>query len=197
MRQPSNSLSLPSVAASPRRREAGAIAGLFLVLITVGASRHEFWRDEANPWLLAGAVSSSAELLTEPWMLGHPPAWYLLAYGLRQVGCASWSLAAVSVVVAALAVGVVALASPFSRLQRWLFPLGFYPRSTRVATRKRPKSQLLLAGSAFRGDSGVLLQRGGAVGVPVYATTAGAADWLGRASSSWKRGGGATPRALR
>ena len=110
-----------------RTREALAITAIFAVLLGIGISQHEWWRDEANPWLIAGAVGSVAELLAETQLAGHPPLWYGLLWALRTVGNTVLLPALLNAAFVTLAVWLVARFAPFSRAQRWLFPLGFFP----------------------------------------------------------------------
>ena len=112
---------------SGRQKQSLAITAMFLVLMTVGATQHELWRDEAHTWLLAGSMDSAWETAATSFAAGHPPAWPLLLQAMRSLGNDPALMALANGLLASLGVYVVARFSPFSLAQRCLYPLGFYP----------------------------------------------------------------------
>lgn len=93
------------------------LASLFLFVI------HEPWRDEAQPWLVArDAPNMFAELDSET----HPALWYLIAFPLAKLGLPYVSLRIVHLAIVFAALCVFLLEAPFSRLEKWLYPFGYF-----------------------------------------------------------------------
>lgn len=103
------------------------LVGVYATLLICVAPQHELWRDEAHPWLLVRSADSLTDVLVQPWTDGHPPFWYVALYALAGVAHTPLLLPALTILGATLAVLVFAVAAPFSRRQKWLFALGFFP----------------------------------------------------------------------
>ena len=100
---------------------AAAIAGVLVML------RHEWWRDEANTWLVVRTSRSMGELVKTIGFNGHPKAYYLLCWVLSRIFSSPLSLATVNLACAIAAIFLFVRYSPFSRLERALFAFGFFP----------------------------------------------------------------------
>lgn len=125
----------PIVAASADARPAvadrgfGLIVGLgFLVVAGYLTAHHEPWRDEMQAWLLARDSPTFGMLVRHMRYEGHPLLWQLLLFvPQRTVGATPATMQALNVFFAAAAVTTFAAFAPFSRGQRVLFAMGFFP----------------------------------------------------------------------
>lgn len=100
---------------------------VFLALGLVGILHHEMWRDELQAWLIARDSSSLIDLFHNLRYEKHPGLWHLYLYLLSRF--TSHPLA-MQLFHLAIATGVVFLFikfSPFSKLQKALFPFGYFP----------------------------------------------------------------------
>jgi uncharacterized membrane protein YhdT len=102
-------------------------AALFCGLSVLGATFHEFWRDEAHTWLVLSESRSPGDLIERLGFCGHPKTWYLLLYGLKKLIDHRALLAVANVASMSIAVFLLARAAPLSRYQKLLFCLGFFP----------------------------------------------------------------------
>jgi len=128
IRHAARALLASDVAATPgRHRQALAITAMFTLLLGLGITQHEFWRDEAHTWLVAGSAGSAWEMVATSFAAGHPPAWYLLLRAMRWLSASTMLMVLANGLFAVSGVYLVARFSPFSLAQRWLYPLGFYP----------------------------------------------------------------------
>jgi hypothetical protein len=93
----------------------------------VVAFRHEWWRDEANTWLVVRSSDSVRQLLATIGFNGHPKAYYVLVWLLSRVSPSPLSLSIVNLGFAVTAIFLFAAFAPFSRLSRALFAFGFFP----------------------------------------------------------------------
>ncbi|MFO0581375.1 MAG: hypothetical protein U0229_03805 [Anaeromyxobacter sp.] len=106
-----------------------ALAGAAAVLLVVGvgASRHELWRDEMDAWLAARDAPSPLALLHAIRYGGHPVSWYLLLWPLTRWPGAPWAMQALSVALAGASAFVVLRLAPGPRWLRLLCVLGYFP----------------------------------------------------------------------
>jgi hypothetical protein len=95
--------------------------GLILLL------RHEMWQDEWQAWLLAKESLSLPELFRNLRYEGHPGLWHLGLYLLSRVSFNPLGMQLLHLLVATAAVYVFLRYSPFTRLQKILFILGYFP----------------------------------------------------------------------
>jgi hypothetical protein len=93
----------------------------------IGIHYHEWWRDEANTWLVIRPSTTVKELFEYTGFNGHPKFYYLFAWAVRHL----WpSPASISFTNLAFALGAIFLffrSAPATRLQAVLFSLGFFP----------------------------------------------------------------------
>lgn len=99
----------------------------FLALCVLGLAYHELWRDEAYSLLLLEASTSFGDLVDRMGFVGHPKGRNLVLYGLTRVFDAQWVLWVTNTAFMAAAVFLFLRHAPFTRLQKVLFPLGFFP----------------------------------------------------------------------
>jgi len=104
-----------------------ALAACFVAGVLLVVSRHEMWRDEVAPWMIAKYTSSLRELFANARYEGHPIPWYLVLYVITRFTTAPEAMQYVNVMFSASMVVLVARCSPFSRWFKVLFTFGFYP----------------------------------------------------------------------
>lgn len=107
-------------------RQPGTIFFLIsLVLLTVGSFSHEFWSDEARPWLIAEAYDFSGlpELLRYE---SHPIGWYALLKLLFLAGLPPESMKILSLTFSLTAFWFLMFRSPFTSLQKFLLTINIY-----------------------------------------------------------------------
>ncbi len=103
------------------------LTALFLAGAGIGAVHHEFWRDEAQAWLIARDVPTLTALLEQAHYEGAPPLWSLMLRplalltpgwpGAMQV--LTWALAGVTVF-------IFVRFAPFSRIHKILILANYY-----------------------------------------------------------------------
>ncbi len=97
-----------------------AIAGI------IGLQYHEWWRDEARTWLLM----QSSHGISDVWrdvVHGHPHPYYLLTYFISQLCHAPLAMSVMNLVLMLVAVALFVANAPFTKVQKLLFVVGFYP----------------------------------------------------------------------
>jgi hypothetical protein len=96
--------------------------------VVVGvAIRHEPWRDEVRAYTIATSTATLGEMFGALRSDGHPALWHLLLRGAHAVAPVTAVLPAVSLLVAAAAVLLFVVRSPFGPLLRVLFPFSVLP----------------------------------------------------------------------
>lgn len=108
-------------------RWTSAVLLLFVLLAAVGVLRHEMWRDELEIWLVARDSGSPFELFRNIATEGHPILWYLLVWCATRLTDNPVSMQFLSVAIGTATVFLVLRYAPFTRLQRALFCLGYFP----------------------------------------------------------------------
>lgn len=108
-------------------RFAGWLTFAFVVLAGFVISRHEFWRDELQSWLLARDSLGIIDLLSRQRYEGHPALWQLLLLPLTRLFGTPAAMQVLHLTIAAATVYLVARWSPFTRLQKVLFSFGYFP----------------------------------------------------------------------
>ncbi|MFI5205595.1 MAG: hypothetical protein ACHQVK_01520, partial [Candidatus Paceibacterales bacterium] len=96
----------------------------FVIFIS---SHHVVWRNEVVPMTVAMQSSSFSDLCAKIHSFGHPVLWYFLFYLIHQVIHPYWALKVVNILICVGAITIFLANSPFSRLQKILFVLGFFP----------------------------------------------------------------------
>ena len=76
---------------------------IWAILVAVGISYHEQWRDEGSDWLTVRHVGIGELFGTMIPQIGHPPLWYFLMYPLGNMGLPLVTVNIVCAVVMALA----------------------------------------------------------------------------------------------
>jgi hypothetical protein len=98
----------------------------FILFFLVQLAHHQMWRDETNAWELAVHSPTPRALFQYARYEAHPYLWYLLLWIVSRV---SVSLIALKGVAAVIGLGnylVLALWSPFSRVEKVLLFCGYY-----------------------------------------------------------------------
>ena len=90
-----------------------ALLCAWAAIVLVMAARHVFWRDEVRAFNLALQGDTLLDMLRGLHGEGHPALWYLLLRGAHAIAPVREVLPAVSVAVAAAAMALLALRSPF------------------------------------------------------------------------------------
>lgn len=115
-------------AGQPERSQSAVwITLAFLALLCLTVWRHEMFRDELQPWLIALNASSIAELFHNLRYEGHPPLWYLLLYVLSRFADQPGAMQALQVMIASASVYIMARYSPFAAWQKVLLAFGYFP----------------------------------------------------------------------
>ncbi|MHB8066589.1 MAG: hypothetical protein ACYDIC_01670 [Desulfobaccales bacterium] len=113
----------------------GGVSPRFLLPVVLGYGalvlilllRHEMWQDEWQAWLIAQDSPSLPELFRNLRYEGHPGLWHLGLFLITRVTHNPLSMQLLHLLVAASAVYVFLRYSPFTRLQKILFILGYFP----------------------------------------------------------------------
>jgi len=105
---------------------ATAVLGFFFLGLIL-LLRHEMWQDEWQAWLLAKDSPSLPELFRHLRYEGHPGLWHLGLFLVSRVTPNPLGMQLLHLLVATAAVYVFLRYSPFTRLQKILFILGYFP----------------------------------------------------------------------
>ena len=108
------------------RRASLLILALFVLASLVTVLRHEMWRDEFEPWLVAKDNPSLADLYQAIRYEKHPVAWYLVLYIITRLTSAPLSLQLFHVALASLSAWLVLRYAPFRLGQKVLLIFGYY-----------------------------------------------------------------------
>jgi hypothetical protein len=108
------------------RRLSLLILVLFVLASLVTVLRHEMWRDEFEPWLVAKDNPTLADLYQAIRYEKHPLAWYLVLFLLTRLTSAPLSLQLLHVALASLSAWLVLRYSPFRAHQKVLLIFGYY-----------------------------------------------------------------------
>lgn len=98
----------------------------FLIFFFVQLVHHQMWRDETNPWEFAVHSQTIGALLHYVQYEAHPYLWYLLLWVVSRFSTSLVALKWIAAVVGACNYLVLALWSPFSRLEKLLLFCGYY-----------------------------------------------------------------------
>jgi hypothetical protein len=99
---------------------------VFLILSTIGILHHEMWRDELQAWLIARDSESIIDLFRNVRYEGHPALWHLCLYLLSRVTRNPVIMQFFHLGIATTSIYLIAVYSPFSRLQKSLISFGYF-----------------------------------------------------------------------
>jgi len=99
----------------------------FFILGLLGILNHAMWRDELNGWLIARDSPSLTDFWNNIRYEGHPILWYACLYLLNQITRNAITMQLFHLLLATMGMGLFIYFSPFSRLQKLLFTLGYLP----------------------------------------------------------------------
>jgi hypothetical protein len=105
----------------------GVALALFFVLGLLNILHHEMWRDEVVMWLIARDSGSFAEMLRVIKYGGHPAMWFAALYGLKHFTLNPAAMQYFHLFLAAAAALIFLRFSPFSKTEKGLFLLGYFP----------------------------------------------------------------------
>ncbi len=108
------------------RRFAFALTSLYFLVGCFSISMHEPWRDELQAWLIARDSTSVADLFSHLKYEGQPAVWHLCLMGISRVWDNPFGMQLFHLLLATGTTFLVALCSPFSRLQKCLFAFGYF-----------------------------------------------------------------------
>jgi hypothetical protein len=112
--------------AAARGRADMAIAAAFVLLLIARIAQHSPFRDELNAWAIALDSSTPVALIGNMHYEGHPALWHAMLWLASFVSASPVMMKMVHAAIAAAIILMVALASPFSRLERALLLGGYF-----------------------------------------------------------------------
>jgi hypothetical protein len=123
------------VAAAPRQKSHDRSSWLGHPLVLVGAFvavvaptiwRHEMWHDELNSWDVARDAHSLAGLFGNMHFEAHPALWYLCLFAITRFTSDPRAMQVFHLLLATGSAALIAWASPFTNLERWLLAFGYF-----------------------------------------------------------------------
>lgn len=103
-----------------------SITLLFFFIGLAGVRHHEMWLDELQAWLIARNSFSVGELFFNLRQENHPALWNLILYSVTRFTSNLFAMQLLHLFVATATVFVFVRYSPFNRLQKILFPFGYF-----------------------------------------------------------------------
>jgi|CXWL01.1.fsa_nt_gi hypothetical protein len=101
--------------------------GVWLAVVIVATTRHEYWRDEVRAWSLAREAISPLDLFHLIRYEGHPVLWYLLLYIGKSITDTPLVLPITSLAVATAAAALFMFRAPFPLWMKALFLFSALP----------------------------------------------------------------------
>ena len=98
----------------------------FVIFFFLQLAHHQMWRDETNAWALAASSRTFGELFYFARNEAHPYLWYVLLWIISRATVSVIALKFVAAVVGTCNYLVLALWSPFSRLEKLLLFCSYY-----------------------------------------------------------------------
>ena len=98
---------------------------IFLSLGAVNSAHHEMWRDELQAWLIA-RDSSIIDLPKNLKYEGHPGLWHLSLLPLTRITWSPLIMQVFHLLIAGATVYLFTTFSPFGKVQKALFPFGYF-----------------------------------------------------------------------
>jgi hypothetical protein len=103
-----------------------AVVVVHAALALFAMLHHEMWRDELHSWLVARDSATPWAVVHNHRYDGHPPLWYLVLWVLTRVTWSPIAMQVLHIAIASANVFIVARFSPFPRVMRALFALGYF-----------------------------------------------------------------------
>ena len=98
----------------------------FLLLFLVQLAHHQMWRDELNAWGIAVASSGPKSLYQHIRYEGHPSLWYIVLWFASRFTASPVAMKCVQALIGISLYLMIALRSPFSRLEKLLLYAGYF-----------------------------------------------------------------------
>ncbi len=103
------------------------ITGAFAALFVANIAHHAMWRDEILAWAIAQEARTPLHFILESQRYdGHPALWHTLLWLAGLVVASPVAIKLVHGAIGLALIGLVGLASPFSRLERALLLGGYF-----------------------------------------------------------------------
>ena len=109
----------------PRRRDLFLVLP-FILFFLVQLVHHQMWRDELNVWGIVVASSGPKSLYQHIRYEGHPSLWYILLWFVSRFSSSPVAMQCVQAVIGVSIYLMLALRSPFSRLEKLLLYAGYF-----------------------------------------------------------------------
>jgi hypothetical protein len=116
-----------NVARTDRGAFVWVLVGVFFVVVLAKTLNHAMWRDELQAWLIATHSNSITDIFHNTRYEGHPSLWFQILYGLSRFTTSPVAMQVLHVVIATFVILIVAMYAPFTRVQKVLFSLGYFP----------------------------------------------------------------------
>jgi hypothetical protein len=98
----------------------------FIALFWLNLAHHQMWLDELNAWGLAAASPTLRDLFANIHYEGHPWLWYFILWIPSRFTHAPVAMKWVEAIIGAAIYLIIALLSPFTRLQKMFFLLNYF-----------------------------------------------------------------------
>jgi hypothetical protein len=102
------------------------LVAVFVAVVAPTIFRHEMWHDELNSWDVARDAHSLPGLFANMHFEAHPALWYLCLYVLTRFTTDPRAMQGLHLAIATGTAALVAWASPFATLERWLLVFGYF-----------------------------------------------------------------------
>ncbi|MGP0129382.1 MAG: hypothetical protein ACTMUB_09030 [cyanobacterium endosymbiont of Rhopalodia musculus] len=99
----------------------------FAIITLIGILNHAMWRDEVNGWLIARDSVSWENFFYNINYEGHPILWYICLWGLNQLTPNPLAMQIFHWLIAVGCLTLFVFYSPFTKQQKLLFSLGYFP----------------------------------------------------------------------
>jgi hypothetical protein len=103
-----------------------SILTIYLLLVGATMHVHAMWRDEMQAWLIARDSPNLKDLLNNLRYEGHPALWYLLLMPLTRLSRNPALMQHLQLAISAASLSIVLWRAPLTRLERGLFPFGYF-----------------------------------------------------------------------
>ncbi|HEY9734082.1 MAG TPA: hypothetical protein V6C89_19385 [Drouetiella sp.] len=127
MQLTTNSITNPTSAQRTDKKFVFSLLFIVVALLLVGIFRHEMWRDELQAWCLARDSASLWEVQQHLRYEGHPISWYVPLFLFTRLTHDPTIMQLFNVFLTSAACYLVLAFAPFTKLQRALFCLGYFP----------------------------------------------------------------------
>ena len=103
-----------------------SLLALYILLTGITMLAHEMWFDEIQAWLIARDSHDIVDLIHNLRYEGHPALWYLLLMPLTRLSRNPVLMQGLQFTIATVTVAVVLWRAPLLRLERLVFPFGYF-----------------------------------------------------------------------